>query len=200
MESNVEIRRLIDIMPASGRMMAKIVSKPEQAKVIDANFPLPWNRERPVYINFDLWRRLTKPQRDLLLLRMVCWVVGIKWFKPDIYQGVAIAGILGGFVESSQSDAVGIVVAAGLSTLAIARIWTKNRSQESEIDADVGAIRIAQRRGYAEAEAAESLLSAIEAVAYIEKRPGLTFTELIRCQNLRAIAGLSSQNIPQGYE
>ncbi len=38
MEPNVEIRRLLDVMPASGRMTTKIVSKPEQAKVIDASF------------------------------------------------------------------------------------------------------------------------------------------------------------------
>jgi hypothetical protein len=109
MEPNIEIRRLIDIMPASGRMLTKIVSKPEQQKVIDASLPLPWNQDRPIYINFDLWRRLTKPQRDLLLLRTVSWLIGVKWFKPDIYQGIAVAGLLGGFVESAQADAVGVV-------------------------------------------------------------------------------------------
>lgn len=191
MESNVEIRRLLDIMPASGRMTTKIVSKPEQTKVIDASFPLPWEQDRPIKINFDLWRRLTKPQRDLLLLRTVSWLTGVKWFKPDIYQGVALAGLLGGFVESAQKDAVGIVVALSLTTLAIVRIWRGNRSQESEIVADSTAIRVAQRRGYSEAEAAQHLLSAIEAAAKIEGRSGLSFTELIRCQNLRAIASSS---------
>ncbi|MUG94920.1 DUF3318 domain-containing protein [Scytonema sp. UIC 10036] len=197
MEPNVEIRRLIDIMPASGRMLTKIVSKPEQQKVIDASLPLPWNQDRPIYINFDLWRRLTKPQRDLLLLRTVSWLIGVKWFKPDIYQGIAVAGLLGGFVESAQADAVGIVVACGLTGLALLRIWRMNRSQESEINADEAAIRIAERRGYSEAEAAEHLLSAIEAVAKIEGRTGLDFTELIRSQNLRVIAGLSLVGIPK---
>ncbi|MDJ0620899.1 MAG: DUF3318 domain-containing protein [Calothrix sp. MO_192.B10] len=192
MEPRVEIRRLFDIMPASGRMTTKIVSKPEQTKVIYAAFPLPWNRERPIYINFDLWSRLTKPQRDLLLLRMVSWLGGVKWFKPDIYQGVSLAGILAALVEFSQSDAVGVVVAGGLTAIAINRIWRTNRSQESELTADKGAIRVALRRGYSEVEAAEYLLAAIEAVAKIEGRSGLNFTELIRCQNLRAIAGLSA--------
>lgn len=200
METNVEIRRLLDIMPASGRMMTKIVIKPEQAKVIDATFPLPWNRERPIYINFDLWRRLTKPQRDLLLLRTVSWLTGVKWFKPDIYQGIAIAGILGAFVESAQADAVGIVAAGGLTTLAMLRIWRTNRSQQTELDADEAAIRVAQRRGYSEAEAAQHLLSAIEGVAKIEGRSGLEFTELIRSQNLRAIAGLSSVAVSEGLD
>ncbi|NDJ22463.1 DUF3318 domain-containing protein [Nostoc sp. B(2019)] len=199
MEPNVEIRRLLDVMPASSRMTTKIVSKPEQPKVIQASFPLPWNRERPIYINFDLWRRLTKPQRDLLLLQMVSWLTGVKWFKPDVYQGVVLAGLLGGLVESTQSDVVGIAVAGGLSAIALTRIWRINKSQESELNADAAAIRIGQRRGYSEVEAAEHLLSAIEAVAKIEGRSGLNFTELIRCQNLRAIAGLSPVGMPKSF-
>ncbi|MDF5716372.1 MAG: DUF3318 domain-containing protein [Rhizonema sp. NSF051] len=200
MELNVEIRRLIDLMPASGRMMTKIVSKPEQAKIVDISFPLPWNQDRPIYINFDLWRRLTKPQRDLLLLQTVSWLLGVKWFKPDIYQGIAVAGLLGGLVESTQADPVGIIVAGGLSALAMVRIWRNNRSQQSEIEADETAIRIAQRRGYSETEAAQHLLSAIEAVPKIEGRSALNFTELIRCQNLRVIAGLSSVGMPKTVE
>ncbi|MDZ8258256.1 DUF3318 domain-containing protein [Nostoc sp. ChiQUE01b] len=200
MEPNVEIRRLLDVMPASGRMTTKIVSKPEQAKVIDASFPQPWNQARPIYINFDLWRRLPKPQRDLLLLQMVSWLTGVKWFKPDIYQGVVLAGLLGGFLEAAQSDIVGVAVAGGLSAIAAWRIWRTNKSQESELNADAAAIKIAQRRGYSEAEAAQHLLSAIEAVAKIEGRSSFNFTELIRCQNLRAIAGLSAVGIPESYD
>ncbi|OUL23467.1 hypothetical protein BV378_21210 [Nostoc sp. RF31YmG] len=199
MEPNVEIRRLLDVMPASGRMMTKIVSKPEQAKVIDSFFPLPWNQERPIYINFDLWFRLTKPQRDLLLLQTVSWLTGVRWFKPDVYQGVVLVGLLGGVIESTQSDVVGIAIAVGLSALASFRIWRTNKSPELELNADAAAIRIAQRRGYSEAEAAEHLLSAIEEIAKIEGRSGLNFTELIRCQNLRAIAGLSPVGLPESY-
>ena len=197
MEPNVEIRRLLDVMPASGRMTTKIVSKPEQPKVIDASFPQPWNRERPIYINFDLWRRLPKPQRDLLLLQMVSWLTGVRWFKPDIYQGVVLAGLLGGAIETAQSDIVGVVTAGGLSAIAAFRIWRTNKSQEAELNADAAAIRIAQRRGYSQTEAAQHLLTAIETVAKIEGRSGLNFTELIRCQNLKAIAGLSNVGVPK---
>ncbi|WP_341527421.1 DUF3318 domain-containing protein [Nostoc sp. UHCC 0302] len=200
MEPNVEIRRLLDVMPASGRMTTKIVSKPEQTKVIEASFPLPWNQERPIYINFDLWRRLPKPQRDLLLLQMVSWLTGVRWFKPDIYQGVVLAGLLGGVIETAQSDIVGVVAAGGLSAIAAFRIWRTNKSQEAELNADAAAIRIAQRRGYSETEAAQHLLTAIETVAKIEGRSGLNFTELIRCQNLKAIAGLSNVGVPKSYE
>ncbi|MBD2570288.1 DUF3318 domain-containing protein [Anabaena lutea] len=197
MEPNIEIRRLLDVMPASGRMMTKIVNKPEQKKVIDANFPLPWNQERPIYINFDLWRRLTKPQRDLLLLHQVSWLTGVKWLQPDIYQGVVLAGLLGGIVEATQSDLVGVVIAGGLSAVAAVRIWRSNQSQESQLNADVAAIRVAQRRGYSETEAAQHLLTAIETVAKIEGRTGLDFSELIRCQNLKSIALLSPVGIPE---
>ncbi|MBF2063805.1 MAG: DUF3318 domain-containing protein [Calothrix sp. C42_A2020_038] len=197
MEPNIEIRRLLDIMPASGRMNIKIISKPEQAKVIDVSFPLPWNQDRPIYINFDLWRRLTKPQRDMLLLRTVSWLTAVKWFKPDIYQGVAVAGIVAGFVQLAQRDVVGFAVAAGLSSMAVLRIWRQNNSQDLEIGADTAAIKIAQRRNYSETEAAEHLLTAIETVVKIEGRPGLDFIELIRTQNLRATAGLSSIGIPK---
>ncbi|MFM2064135.1 MAG: hypothetical protein RLZZ507_3806 [Cyanobacteriota bacterium] len=200
MQPNIEIRRLLDVMPASGRMMTKILSKPDQEKVIDAAFPLPWSQERPIYINFDLWRRLTKPQRDLLLLYQVSWLTGVKWLKPDIYQGVVLAGLLGGVVEAAQSDVVGIIIAGGLSALAGVRIWRINQSQASLLKADTTAVFIAQRRGYSEAEAAQHLLTAIETVAKIEGRFGLDFNELIRCQNLRAIAGLSPVGIPDNYQ
>ena len=196
METSAEIRRLLDVMPASGRMMTKLVSKPEQPIVIDSSFPLPWNQERPIFINFDLWRRLNKPQRDLLLLRTVSWLTGVKWFKPDIYQGAVVAGLLGAMVQLIQADAVGVVVAGGLTAIAGTRIWRTSRSQLSELNADEAAIRVAQRRGYTETEAAEQLLSAIETVAQLEGRPSLNFTELIRSQNLRAIAGLSPVGVP----
>jgi len=196
MNPEPEIRRLIELMPASGRMLTKIVSKPQQTAVIESPFPPPWSQERPIFINFDLWRRLPKPQRDLLLLRTVSWLVGIKWFKPDLYQGVVLAGMLGGIVELVQGDAVGVVVATGLGALAATQILRSTRSTESQLDADAGAIKVATRRGYTETEAAKHLLAGIESVAQVEGRSGLNFTELIRSQNLRAIAGLSPVGVP----
>ena len=200
METATEIRRLSDLMPASGRMMTRILNRPQQVQVIDSPFPLPWQRERQILINFNLWHRLPPPQRDLLLLRTVSWLTAVKWFKPDIYQGVVLAGLLGGVVELVQGDAVGVVVAGGLSAIAGTRIWQVNRSSQVELDADAAALRVAQRRGYSETEAAGHLLAAIEAVTQLEKRPGLDFTELLRCQNLRAIAGLSAVAVPETYK
>lgn len=197
MEQTTEIRRLLDILPASGRMMTKIVGKRDQNQVIDSPFPLPWQPERRISINFDLWRRLSQPQRDLLLLQAVSWLTSVKWFKPDIYQGVVLAGLVGAGVEMLQADAVGTVVAGGLSAIATIRIWRNNRSSQSQLNADEAAIRVAQRRGYTETEAAQHLLAAIEAVAKIEGRSSLDFVELIRCQHIRAISGLSSVGVPE---
>lgn len=197
MNPEPEIRRLIELMPASGRMLTKIVSKPQQSRVIESPFPRPWSQDRPIFINFDLWRRLPKPQRDLLLLRAVCWLLGIKWFKPDLYQGLSLAGLLGGIVELAQADAVGVVVAGSLSAIAATQVWRSTRSSQTELDADEAAIKVATRRGYTETEAAQYLLAGIEAVAELEGRSGLDFTELIRSQNLKAIAGFSPVGVPE---
>ncbi len=197
MNPEPEIRRLLDVMPASGRMLTKIVSRPQQSQVIDTPFPLPWFQERPIFINFDLWRRLSKPQRDLVILSRISWLMKIKWFKPDLYQGIVVAGILGGVVEFVQADAVGVIVATGLGAIALTQIWRNNHSTQTLLEADAAALKVGQRRGYSETEAAQHLLSAIEAIAKIEGRSSLDFTELIRCQNLRAIAGLSPVGVPE---
>jgi hypothetical protein len=193
-----EINRLIDLMPASGRMMTKIISKPQQSQVINAVFPLPWQRGNlAISINFDLWRRLSRPQRDLLLLRTVSSITNVKWFKPDIYQGVTLIGLIGLTMEITQVDVVGMIIAGGLTAIAANQIWRSNNSTQKEIEADEAALKVALRRGYTEVEAATHLLSAIETVSQIESRNGLNFVELIRSQNLRTIANLSSVGVPE---
>ncbi len=196
MNPEPEIRRLLDVMPASGRMMTKLISKPEQRLVIDAPFPLPWMRDRPIYINFDFWSRLSRSQRDLLILRTVSWLGAVKWFQPNLNFGLVAAGLLGTGVELMQQDFVGVAVASALSVIAATQIWRNNHSTSIELDADERALQVAQRRGYSETDAAEYLLSAIESVAQFEKRP-LSFIELLRGQNLRAIAGISPIGIPE---
>ena len=195
MNPDFEMRRLLDVMPASGRMATKLVSKPEQRVVVDSTFPMPWMSDRPIWINFDLWNRLSRPQRDLLILRTVSWLTGVEWFRPSLYQGVVLAGVVGGIVELVQGDPVGMIAAGGLTAIAGAQIWRANRNTQTELDADEAALRVAQRRGYEEPEAARHLLSAIEAVAEIEGR-SLNFIELLRSQNLRSIAGVSPVGVP----
>ena len=197
MNPDFEIRRLMELMPASGRMVTRIWSRPEQPLVLDAPIPLPWRRQRRIYINFDLWRRIPQPQRDLLLLRSLCRLLSVRWFKPDLYQGIVIAGLLGGGVELLQGDAVGMVVGGGLSAIALQQIWKQNQESQAEIEADAEAIKLATRRGYTEPEAARNLLKAIEGVAQLENRSSLSFNELLRCQNLKTIAGVSTVGSPR---
>lgn len=192
-----ESRRLLELMPASGRMLTKIVSKPQQSRVIDAPFSPPWNRNgSPIYINFDLWRRLPKGQRDLLLLRATTSLIGIKWLKPDLYQGITVAGLVGLSVQTVQGDILGMIAAGGLTAIAAYQIWRSNRSVQRELDADEAAIKVALRRGYNSVEAAKNLLEGIEESAQLEGRSSLSFTELIRCQNLKVMANLSPIGVP----
>lgn len=197
LEPELELGRLQDLMPASGRMLCKLQHRPEQSTVIDAPLPFPWQRgARSIYLNLDLWNQLPEAQRDLLLLRIVSWNIAVRWFKVDLYRGLTVAGLLGTLVELSQADAIGFLVSGGLTGLAATQIWRSHRSTQVELEADEEAIATAQRRGYAKVEAARHLLAAIEAIARVEGRPALTFEELLRCQNLKAIAGVSSMGVP----
>lgn len=191
-----ELRRLTDVLPASGRMLTKLVSKPDQRVVIDCPFPKPWMTERPIWINFQLLDDLSLPERDLLVLRTVSWATGVKWFQPSWYQGLVLLGTLGAVIEAVQGDPVGVVAAGAVSAIAGTQIWRNNRNTQRELDADEAAIQVAIRRGYSEQDAARYLLDAITAVAAIENRRSLNFVELLRCQNLKAIAGMSPVTIP----
>ncbi|WP_107668757.1 DUF3318 domain-containing protein [Cyanothece sp. BG0011] len=198
MSIDAEISRLLDIMPASGRMLTKIVSKPQQSKVIDAPFAPPWNREsRPIYINFDLWRRLPSGQRDLLILRATNRLINIRWFKPDVNQLIVLAGTIGLMVETGQGDAIGMLIAGGLTAISIRQIWRDNKSVQRELDTDEAAIKVALRRGYTEVQAAQNLLEGIENAAKLEGRSILNFTELIRAQHLKSLANLSNVDVPE---
>jgi hypothetical protein len=182
-------------------MLTKIVSKPQQSQVIDAPFAPPWNRNsRPIYINFDLWRRLPKGQRDLLLLRATSSLIGIKWLKPDLYQGITAAGLVGLTLQTIQGDVLGMIASGGLTAIAAYQIWRSNRSVQRELDADEAAIKVATRRGYNATEAAKNLLEGIEEAAQLEGRSSLNFTELIRCQNLKAMANLSPIGVPDAVK
>ncbi|MEP0957341.1 DUF3318 domain-containing protein [Microcoleus sp. FACHB-1515] len=190
MNPEPEIYRLIDLMPAAGRMHCEIAHHPAQATVIATQFPLP-GLPRSIRINFNLWNRLPTPQRDLLLLRSVAWLTGIRWLQFDLYQVFFVAGGIGATVELLQGDTVGFATAAGFTALAATQLWRNNRKPQRDLEADAEAVRLAQRRGYSQADAVRHLLSAIESIARIENRP-LSFSELIRCQSLRSISGVSA--------
>ena len=196
MNINEEISRLRDLLPASWRMTTSIKSKPEQPEAISSSQILPWTKGVQIGINFRLWRQLAEAERDLLVLHNISWRLQTKWLQTGAYQGVAAMSLVGGIVEAVQGDVTGIAIAILLGTIGINQIVRGNKSSQVQVQADNEAIEIAQKRGYGEAEAARALLEAIPAAARLMGRNTPEFTELIRCQNLRAIAGLSKTPIP----
>ena len=197
MNINEEIARLRDLLPASWRMSTSIKSKPEQPELIASSQILPWAKGTQIEINFRLWRQLIEAERDLLVLREISWRQQTKWLQVGIYQGVGAMAIVGGVVETVQGDVTGIAIAILLGTIGINQILRGNKSSQIQVLADNEAIAVAQKRGYREDEAARALLEAIPAAAKLSGRDKPEFTELIRCQNLKAIAGLSKTTIPE---
>ena len=187
--TNAEITRLKDLMPASGRMKTRIAIEDRQSTVVETPFPRPWQRSHVITINWGLWQELTVSQRDLLFLHQVCWLMSVKLVKPELYQGVAAVGLLGTIFELFQTDAVGIVAAGGLTAIAASQIWRSNTGNQAKLDADDTAIRVAQRRGYSERDAVRHLLEAIETVPLIEGRGGMSYPELLRAQQLKSRLG-----------
>jgi hypothetical protein len=196
MNINEEIARLRDLLPASWRMTTSIKSKPDQPEPITSSQILPWAKGAQVEINFRLWRQLIEAERDLLILREISWRQQTKWLQTGAYQGVAALALAGGIVEAVQGDVTGMAIAILLGTIGVNQILRGNKSSQVQVEADNDAIAVAQRRGYAEAEAARALLEAIPAAAKLSGRNTPEFVELIRCQNLKAIAGLSKTTIP----
>ncbi|WP_242023071.1 DUF3318 domain-containing protein [Pseudanabaena mucicola] len=200
MNINEEIARLRDLLPASWRMTTSIKSKPEQIEVISSLQILPWQKGTQVNINFRLWRQLPEAHRDLLLLHEISWRQETKWLQAGVYQGVAAVSLVGGIIEAVQGDAAGIAIAFLLGTIGINQVVRKNQGAQVRIQCDKEAIEVAQKRGYREDEAARALLEAIPAAAKLVGRNNPEFTELIRCQNLRSIAGLSKTTVPDNYD
>jgi hypothetical protein len=181
-------------------MATRITCKSDCEGVISSTPLLPWAATSQITINPKFWMQLSVANRDLLLLREVSWRQQAKWFKPGTYQAIAVLSTIGGIVELVQGDTVGIAIGIMLTTIAVEQVRRKNRGTQIQIEADNEALRIAERRGYSEVAAAKGLLEAIQAVAKLERRSSMEFAELVRCQNLRAIAGLSSVNVPASQD
>lgn len=195
-----EILRLQDLLPASWRMSTRIIHKLDLETTIASTPILPWANNTLITIEPKLWMQLSVVHRDLLLLREVAWRQQAKWFKLGTYQAIALLSFVGGAIELMQGDTVGIAIGIMLGTVAVDRVRRQSKGTQTQIAADTEAIQIAQRRGYTESAAARGLLDAVQFVAKLEGRSNLEFTELVRCQNLRAIAGLSSVRVPTEEE
>lgn len=198
-DPNAEINRLRDLMPASGRMKTRILINDAQPHLIQADFPRPWKQTHPISLNLRLWDQLSQQERDMLFLRTVCWSTTVSLLKPSWYQALGAVGLVSGGVELFQADAVGVLVAGGLTALAAVQIWRNTQGVRTEVAADEKAVQVAQRRGYSQKDAARALLSAIEAVPRVEGYPALSVTDLIRCQNLRSLLGTTKAPVPESF-
>jgi hypothetical protein len=191
-----EINRLLDLLPASWRMHTIVTQRPDQPQVLTSTPILPWQQDTQVRINFRLWSSLTVNQRDLLFLGEVAWRQQSRWLRWGTYQLVGLFA-LGGFLwETIEGDIGGIAVAVLLTAIAIKQIDREHKGTKVQIESDSEAIRIAQRRGYTDVVAARSLLEGIQAAARLEGRQVPEFRELVRCQNLRVMAGISQVTVP----
>lgn len=194
-DPNSEINRLRELMPATGRMKTRLRLDDSQPCLITAAVPRPWRSTHPISLNLSRWQQLSPPQRDLLFLRTVCWVVGTDLLRPDWYQGLALTGLAGSLFELGRGDALGLIAAAGLTAVSSVQIWRSSHGIQAEMAADEKAVEIAQRRGYRQAEAAVALIGALEALPQAESR-SLKASELVRCQNLRSLADLATVPLP----
>lgn len=198
---DLELPRLRELLPASGRMKTRIKLDERQPRLIATDFPRPWKMRHTISLNLSFWGQLTVPQRDMLFLRQVCWLTSVNLLQPDWYRGLVVIGAVGTVMQLLQQDVVGLVAAGGLTALAGTQVWRQVRGSRAEVAADEAALQVAQRRGYSEIEAAQALLQAIEAVPQLEGRSSLTFTELLRCQQLRSLIGVSPVPVPeQAYD
>jgi Protein of unknown function (DUF3318) len=202
-----EIIRLEDLLPASWRMQTKVIGGLERVPLISSTAPLPWNNRTKISLNLRLWSQLSRSQRDLVFLQEVAGRLLTRWVSPGIYQGLTLLALFGTVWQFTQSDLAGGSVGLLLILLSVERVKREQTGLPARLRADQESIRIAQKRGYGEKEAARSLLTGLEARELISEstakgksgsnsQNSSEFEHLIRCQNLRAIAGLSEVGIP----
>jgi Protein of unknown function (DUF3318) len=202
-DSSQEIMRLEDLLPASWRMQTKVIGGLERVPLIISTAPVPWANRTKISLNLRLWSQLSRSQRDLIFLQEVAGRLSTRWFAPGIYQGLTLLALCATIWQLTQSDIAGGAVGLLLTLLVADRVKRRQSGLQARLRADEESIRIAQKRGYDQKEAARSLLAGLEAKAMITESNGRAdlavdyqFELLIRCQNLRAIAGISDVVIP----
>ncbi|MCS6959970.1 MAG: DUF3318 domain-containing protein [Pseudanabaenaceae cyanobacterium SKYGB_i_bin29] len=195
-----EISRLLDLLPASWRMHTIVAQRPDQAQVITSTPILPWRRDTQIKINFRYWFNLPVNERDLLFLAEVSWRQQTQYFQWGTYQLVSLFALAGTIWETIEGDIPGLAVGVLLIAIAWKQIDRQSKSAKTFLESDNEAIRVAQRRGYTDVVAARSLLEGIQNAAKLEGRQIPSFTELIRCQNLRSLAGISKITVPSEVE
>ena len=181
-----EIQRLRDLLPASLRPLLAIA--PAQGvtdRLICVRPRPPWNPNGTIEVQFSRWMSLPQAQRDLLFLREAGWFDGRNWLQPGLYQGIAAAGTLATVLELALHNPLSVLLAGGVTGLAVRQVWQNVNSDNAQFDADEFALRRAQYRGYDRRDAARHLLRGLETVQQVDRTDVLT---VLRLQRLQAIA------------
>ncbi|WP_038027291.1 DUF3318 domain-containing protein [Synechococcus sp. PCC 7336] len=187
-----EIQRLRDLLPASLRPLLAIAPMPYGTIASDPNRQLigikprpPWQPTGTIQIQFSQWLNIPQAQRDLLFLREAGWFDSRAWLQPGLYQIVAAAGGLATVLELALHNPVSVLLAGGVTGLAVRQVWQNLHSDNAQFNADEFALRRAQYRGYERREAARHLLAALETAMQVDQTDVLT---ILRLQRLKAIA------------
>lgn len=187
-----EIQRLRDLLPASLRPLLTIAPMPYGTIATDPNRQLiaikprpPWQPTGTIQIQFSQWLAIPPEQRDLLFLREAGWFDSRAWLQPGWYQGIAAAGSLATLLELALHNPLSVLLAGGVTGLAVRQVWQNLNSDNAHFNADEFALRRAQYRGYDRREAASHLLTALETVQRVDRTDVLT---ILRLQKLKAIA------------
>jgi len=181
-------------------MNTVIKSSLEQGQVISSTMPQPWQKTIKVMLNFSLWDKLSRVERDLLLLREVSFRQQTSWFRIGPYQAITGFAGVGAVLQLNQTDLAGAAIALMLGLISGWQVWRQSQSEQVQLQADLEAIKAAERRGYTEITATQALLEAIAHCAQLEGRTTPTFTELLRSQQLRAILGEAAVPSPTTWE
>ncbi len=187
-----EIQRLRDLLPASLRPVISIEPAPGYGveDLIRLKPRPPWQPTGTFQINLQQWRMIPEPQRDLLFLREVGWFDSRTWFQPGLYQGIVVIGAISTLAELALQNGFSVLLAGGVTGLAIRQIWQDRNRETVHFDADDFALQRAQFRGYDRQAAARHLLTALEQVQKLDRAEPLS---IMRLQRLQAIAQGSGQ-------
>jgi hypothetical protein len=196
LDPTAEINRLKDLLPASWRMNTVVKNSLEQGRVIASTVSQPWQSTVKVWLNFSLWERLSLVERDLLFLREVSLRQQTSWWQVGPYQGMTLLAWIGGVWQLQQGDFSGTAIALMLGVVSGLQIWRQSQSVQVQVQADLEAIKVAEKRGYTETAASRALLQAIAHCVQLEGRTTPSFVELIRLQQLRTILGESPVPMP----
>lgn len=181
-----EIERLRDLLPATLRPVLRITVVSYGAAALIRLKPKPiWQPNGVIELDYSRWRSLPQGQRDLLFLREAGWFDSRTWLQPGLYQLIAAGGAIATVAEIAMQNPFSVVLAGGVTGLAVRQVWQNLNSDEAQYDADEFALRRAEYRGYERRAAARFLYEALEQTVQVDKTQ---VVNVVRLQRLLAVA------------